>query len=119
MVAQDKIQKRLETIACPICRQREFTLSIKTERPDGDMLYTALCKGCRYMFPVSAENNLYRLSNPDAADWLKGIHCPKCMVRGAGLDFRCIVSVREIRHFLSCTNCRHEFNEAAPTEVFE
>ncbi len=119
MLTTETIQKRLGTITCPICHQKEFLLNLRTENTDGEKSYTALCKGCRYTFPVSAENTLYRLSNPDTGFLLRGMHCPQCMMQGVELNFRCTVSVRESRHFLSCKNCGFEFNETAPAEAFE
>lgn len=119
MITEEAIQQRLGAIACPICRKQDFLVRIKTESPDGENVYTAICAGCRYNFPVSTENKLYQLSNPDAASWLKGFPCPECMTRGVELDFRCTVTVRESRIFLRCKSCRHEFNESMPGEAYE
>jgi len=119
LITSEVIQQRLGAIACPVCRKQEFHVRIKSESPDGENVYTAMCAGCRYNFPVSTENNLYQLSNPDTASWLKSFPCPKCMVRGAELDFRCTVSVRESRIFLHGKSCGHEFNESTPGEAYE
>jgi len=115
----EAIQERLGTIACPICRKQEFLVRIKTESPDGENVYTAMCAGCRYSFPVSTELKLYQLSNPEIVSWLKGFPCPQCGLRGAEMDFRCTVTVRDSRLFLRCKNCRFEFNESMPAEAYE
>ncbi len=115
----ETLQKRLVSIACPICRKNEFQIALKSENTDGERSYTAHCKGCRYLFPVSAEITLFRRSNPDVDIWHKAMQCPKCEETGAELDFRCTVSVRESRHFVRCRHCGHEYNEIAPSEAFE
>ncbi|MBI3596560.1 MAG: hypothetical protein HY203_05340 [Nitrospirae bacterium] len=119
MVTMENIQQRLGVLACPICHKNEFSLRIKSENPDGENVYTAMCAGCRYTFPVSTEIMLYQLSNPDIVSWLKGFPCPKCGICEAEMDFRCTVTVRESRLFLRCKSCLFEFNEVMAAEAYE
>jgi transcription elongation factor Elf1 len=119
MTTLETIQRQLSHAACPICRKQDFSVRIKSENPDGENVYTAVCVGCRYSFPVSSENNLYRLSNPDIVSWLNEIVCPKCRKRGAEMDFRCTFTVRDSRIFLHCKSCRFEFNESMAAEAYE
>ena len=119
MIATPTIEKRLGTIHCPLCQKNIFGLRVKSVNSFGENLYTASCLGCGYSFPVSAENELLHRSHPDIAFWLKEIHCPECEMPGAELDFRCTLSVRECRYFVTCKNCRKEFNELSAMEAFE
>lgn len=119
MITTEAIQQRLGALACPVCRKQTFLVRLKTESPDGENVYTAMCAGCRYSFPVSAEITLYQRSNPDMISWLKEFPCPNCGLRGAEMDFRCTVSVRESRLFLRCKSCRFEFNEVMAAEAYE
>jgi transcription elongation factor Elf1 len=119
MTTPETIQRQLSQAACPICHKQDFSVRIKTQNPDGENVYTAVCAGCRYSFPVSTEINLYRLSNPDIVSWLNGVVCPKCTARGAEMDFRCTLTVRESRIFLHCKSCLYEFNEPLPMEAYE
>jgi transcription elongation factor Elf1 len=119
MISPETIQERLGTISCPVCRRQEFTIRTKKENPDGENEYIAHCSGCRYSFPVSTENRLYRMSNPDIDSWLNHLPCPQCGARGADIDFRSVMTIRQIRTFLHCRTCRHEFNEEMPAEAYE
>lgn len=119
MPTTEQIQTRLAAIACPICRKQDFSIRVKSENPDGENVYNAMCNGCRYTFPVSTENRLYRLSNPEIESWLNGIPCRKCGKRGAEMDFRCMVTVRDSRLFFHCKNCGFETYESMPAEAFE
>jgi len=119
MTTVETIQRQLRQAACPICHKQDFSVRIKTESPDGENVYTAVCIGCRYSFPVSTENNLYRLSNPDIVSRLNDTVCPKCQARGAEMDFRSTFTVRDSRIFLHCKNCLFEFNEPMPAEAYE
>jgi len=119
VITAETIKARLGTLPCPICRKQNFVVRVKTESPDGENVYTAMCAGCRYSFPVSAEVTLYQRSNPDIISWLKEVPCPKCGIRGAEVDFRCTVTVRESRLFLRCKSCQFEFNEVMAAEAYE
>jgi len=119
MISAEAIHHRLGALACPICRKQDFLVRIKSENPDGENTYTAMCAGCRYSFPVSTEITLYQRSNPDIVSWLKGFPCPKCQKRGAEMEFRCMVTVRDSRLFLHCKNCGFDFNETMPAEAYE
>jgi len=119
MSTPDTIHGRLGTISCPICRKQDFLIRIRKENPDGENEYTASCAGCRYSFPVSTENRLYRLSNPDVDSWLNNLTCPRCERRGAEMDFRSILTVRQVRTFVHCRSCGFEFNEEMAAEAYE
>ena len=119
MPTTEFIQKRLSTVACPLCQKNEFHLNPKGQKHQEEQAYTAICLGCHYSFPVSSENTLYRQANPDIVYRLREIPCPKCEGRGAELEFRAMISIRDSRQFLRCGNCRFEFNESTPAEAFE
>lgn len=116
---EEEMIQRLSTVSCPPCGKSDFLLIRKLPPAEGEGAFTALCKNCRYSFPVSTENSLYLRSNPDAVFWLNGLHCPKCMEQGVDLEFRCTLSVREHRIFVHCRQCGHAFNELAASEAYE
>jgi hypothetical protein len=55
----------------------------------------------------------------DTANLLGTLPCPACQKRGAGLDFRCMPSVRTSDYFVTCRACREPFMERSPMEAYE
>ena len=118
-LSSEIVQRRIDGVACPICRKQGYRLQIKSQSPDGDAVYIATCLGCRYSFPVDVQNRLYGISNPDIGKEHDAMPCQKCGEPGVDLEFRCARSVRDNLHFLRCRTCGDEYVESAPAEAFE
>lgn len=113
----EQIESRLSAVRCAICKKSQFAIDRRTMQPDGE--WKGVCTSCRYSFPVHTDMEFYQRTQPDLAYWLKQITCPGCQHRGARLDFRIVMSVREGHYFVTCPACQHQFAERSSLETFE
>lgn len=113
----EKIESRLSSIRCAICKTSTFMVDRRTLQPDGEC--KAVCKQCRYSFPVHTDMEFYQRTQPDIPYVMKAVPCPKCQAHGVTLDFRIVLSVREAYYFVTCSACSHPFAERSSLETFE
>lgn len=113
----EQIESRLSSIRCAICKTSTFMVDRRTLQPDGEC--KAVCKQCRYSFPVHTDMEFYQRTQPDIPYVMKAVPCPKCQAHGVTLDFRIVLSVREAYYFVTCSTCSHPFAERSSLETFE
>lgn len=119
MQIYETIKNRIHSVSCPLCKKNDFLVSMRKPLGKEEGIFTALCQECKYNFPVNADAQSYQRSHPDTAYWLKAMRCPECEMTGAELNFRCSVTVRDNRHFVTCTTCGFEYDEYNPLEAME
>jgi hypothetical protein len=115
--AINQLESRLSGVRCAICKTSAFMVDQRTIQPDGEC--RAMCKQCRYTFPVHTDMEFYQRTQPDIPYLMKTIPCPKCEKHGVDLDFRIVLSVREAHYFVTCKACLHQFAERSSLETFE
>jgi transposase-like protein len=113
----EQVELRLSALRCAVCKQSRFMIDRLSMQPDGE--WRGVCKDCRYTFPVYTDMVFYQRTQPDLTYWLKQIACPACRHRGARLDFRVAMSVRESCYFVTCPACQSQFTERSALESFE
>jgi hypothetical protein len=113
----EHVEQRLSSVKCAICKTSQFMVDRRTLQPDGEC--KAMCKQCRYSFPVHTDMDFYRKTQPDIPYLMRTIPCPKCEKQGVTLDFRIVMSVREAHYFVTCLACSHQFSEKSLLEAFE
>ena len=111
------VASRLSSVRCAICKTSDFMIDQRTVQSDGEC--RAMCKQCRYTFPVHTDMEFYQRTQPDIPYLMKTVPCPKCQKAGVTLDFRIVMSVREAHYFVTCNACRHQFAERSSLETFE
>ncbi|HEX9758273.1 MAG TPA: hypothetical protein VGB26_10825 [Nitrospiria bacterium] len=119
MISIEVAQKRLENIQCAACKKSRFFIIPKPTAAFNEDLYTARCLDCPYTFPIGIPTQPVSQTQPDTAQWLSGIPCPKCEELGVNFNFRCTLSVRDTFYFVTCRGCKHTFHEKAHMEAFE
>ena len=115
--AIEHVESRLSGVRCAICKTSTFMVDRRTLQSDGEC--KAMCKQCRYSFPVHTDMEFYQRTQPDIPYLMKTIPCPKCEKHGVDLDFRIVLSVREAYYFVTCRACLHQFPEKSTLESFE
>ncbi len=113
----EQVAAQLSNVRCAICKTSEFFIDPRTVQKDGEC--RAMCKKCRYNFPVHTDMEFYQRTQPDIPYVMKRIPCPKCKKQGVDLDFRIVMSVREAHYFVTCQACGHQFPERSSLETFE
>ena len=113
----EQIESRLSGVRCAICKTSAFMVDRRTLQPDGEC--KAVCKQCRYSFPIHTDMEFYLRTQPDMPYLMKAVPCPKCEKQGVNLDFRIVLSVREAYYFVTCKACGHQFPEKSSMESFE
>jgi hypothetical protein len=113
----EEVEQRLSSVRCAICKTSEFMVDRRTVQPDGEC--RAMCKKCRYSFPVHTDMEFYQRTQPDIPYLMRTIPCPACQRAGVKLDFRIVMSVREAHYFVTCLACSFAFTEKSLLEAFE
>lgn len=113
----EQVEQRLSSVRCAICKTDQFMVDRRTLQPDGEC--KAVCKQCRYSFPVHTDMEFYQRTQPDIPYVMQKIPCPRCQAQGVALDFRIVMSVREAHYFVTCKACAHSFSEISLLEAFE
>lgn len=116
-LTQQEVERRLGTVPCAVCKQSSFGIDERFMGADGD--WRGICKKCFYTFPVYTDMEFYLRTQPDVPLRLKEISCTACDHRGADLNFRATLSVRDSYYFVTCRNCKREFPEKSSLEAFE
>ena len=111
------VASRLSSVHCAICKTSDFMIDQRTVQSDGEC--RAMCKQCRYTFPVHTDMEFYQRTQPDIPYLMKTVPCPKCQKAGVTLDFRIVMSVREAHYFVTCKAFAHQFPERSSLETFE
>lgn len=119
MKIYETIKKRINSVPCPLCKKKDFLVSMRKPLGADEGIFTALCQGCSYNFPVNGDAVSYLRTNPDMDYWLKEMRCPECELMGADLNFRATVTIRDNRHFVTCRNCSFEYDEYVALESME
>jgi len=117
MPTVEQVEARLGSVRCAICKRNSFAIDRRTSQADGD--WKGTCTNCRYTFPVHTDMEFYQRTQPDMPYVLRQVACPACHGRGADLDFRIVMSVREAFYFVTCKSCKHQFPEKSSLEAFE
>lgn len=118
-LTSEDIQSRLSELPCPACRKTGYFVRDSGEKSFAERFLNARCLHCAYHFTVSIPTRPLREVDPDTDLWLKNAACPACEARGAELNFRGNLSVRQRFYFLTCKTCGHAFHDRAPMEAFE
>jgi hypothetical protein len=113
----EQVELRLSGLRCAVCKKSQFMIDRPSMQPDGE--WRGVCTACRYTFPVYTDAGFYQRTQPDLTYWLQQIACPACRHRGAQLDFRVVMSVRESCYFVTCPACQEQFTEPSALETFE
>ncbi len=100
-----EIQKKLNKVACPLCKQSKIDVKLRCDLGYGECLAVAECGNCGTVYEVSTERSVLDQGKKDCPDPI----CPECHGSDVDLEMRCELPSRRCFYIVHCKPCDHPF----------
>ncbi len=100
-----EIQKRLNEVACPMCKKATLDATLRCYVGYEECLATAKCLTCSTSYNISSERRLL----DEGKGALGAPVCPDCKSEDTEFKFRCELSSRQCFYVVGCNKCGKSF----------